>query len=364
LPSKIQFKPDFQDRIQLIKESLDLERLVEDLGFDRVELSGKEVNAACPFHDDHKQHWSINADVDSDRWGRHACWVCHEDGGKGFLTTLIRNILSLKSTEEAVDWLEQYAGIQYDEETAHELPLRRRLKGRLTGRKINVDQGPSDDLSSHLSHLVPGSEGWQYLIDRGVLPDQITSRFVQMGRGYYQDRVVFPIFDNTTKMVSFCARHIGEAEKKVLYPPGKGTISKILYGVDKVDLLESDRAYLVEGVFDVLAVERSLMRIGAPSNNVLATLGPRLYPGQIQWLKMFNEVVVIPDMKGKAQSLVPSTRELLGYTHRLSLVEVPREMDVDDLERNDAKLLDYLLQNTLSLWKTKVKILIDYTIRR
>lgn len=372
---KLIFGLDNEQRFDALRDALLIEDLLPELGIDSWDERGAEIWAPCPFHNDSGKHWSINFDSDSDRWGLHSCFVCREGDnrkGTGNVVTLVWHTQELENYNAALDWLEEFAGIEQTEENALELGLRKRIPRAPSGNapKGEPEENPSK-LYSRMGTLEPGSPGWRYLTGRNVTPEQIAARGVKLGRsfrelpkasrGKYRGRVVFPVFLGV-KVLNFYARHYGNGKPKGLYAKKKDTISRTLYGIERANKM-LDTCYLVEGIFDVLAVERALLSMGKEVQNIFATLGPILYPAQAVLLRVFKTVIVIPDMKGKAKSILPTTKEQLQDADIL-VIEVPQESDIDDIERREPELAAQLLSNPAPAWERKITVRVDYTIRR
>jgi len=361
---RVLFGLDPEVRIEALREVLDVEDLLGELGVKNLSVQGSEIWAACPFHDDSKRHWSINTDPDGGRWGLHSCFVCREsgEGGSGNVVTLTRDMLGLQRYGEALGWLEQFAGVEATEEAALELTVKRRLLRR--GGSGVRDKGEEDPaaLYARMKPLKPDTAGFRYLTGRGVLPEQIAARGVRMGRDRYRGRVVFPIRSGLS-IVNFYARSIGNREPKGLYARKKGTIATTLWGLEKANKLY-DLCYLVEGIFDALTGERLLDSYNVPeSRNIFATDGPIVHKAQALLLRPFQTVVIVPDMKGKARSLVPTAKELLR-NHRLLIAEPPRGMDLDDWGRADPDAAGESLRAPEPLHKSRILTRVNYTIRR
>lgn len=356
------FGADISVRYEAIRQKLDIRDLLEDLGLEDIDDRGDEVFALCPYHDDRSPSWSINVDDDSDRWGFHSCFVCRESGGKkgkGNVATLVRDLVGLDSYKDALTWLEGYVGIGGKPEDLYDVILETRLRTKMSP-KGRVNKAPGR-LYNSFKPVQPGDRYWKYLEGRGVLPDQIEARGTRIGRGgkngRYNNRVVFPVRMGAS-ITNFYARHIADGKPKGLYGPGKGTIATSLFGYEFADKMQ-DTAYLLEGAFDVLAVERALRLMDLPSMNVFATLGPILLEEQAKLLRFWKRIVAIPDMKGKAKSILPSCKNLLR-DHELMVVELPKGTDADDHDDDD--LAEYL-ENEHNARRSVVRVRVDYTIR-
>ncbi|HTU34356.1 MAG TPA: DNA primase [Candidatus Acidoferrum sp.] len=124
----------------------------------------------------------------------------------------------------------------------------------------------------------------------------------QNGRLYdrFRRRIMFPISNETGKVVAFGGRAMGDDMPKYLNSPETTIYSKsnVLYHVDraKESLRQIDFAILVEGYMDAIAVAR------AGFLNVVASCGTSLAESQIRLLARFTHRVVVnydPDAAGQ-----------------------------------------------------------------
>jgi DNA primase len=80
----------------------EMERLLDDLGIEYVNVRGDEVQGFCPMHEqrtgkeDRNPSWYINAET-----GAHICFSCEYRGNVVSLVSSIRDI----SYDDALDWL-------------------------------------------------------------------------------------------------------------------------------------------------------------------------------------------------------------------------------------------------------------------
>lgn len=54
---------------------MNIERIADLLGFEKVKAGSKELSARCPLHDDRNPSFSINADT--------GAWICYCGCGGG-----------------------------------------------------------------------------------------------------------------------------------------------------------------------------------------------------------------------------------------------------------------------------------------
>ncbi len=114
------------------------------------------------------------------------------------------------------------------------------------------------------------------------------------GQGYYdrfRDRIIFPIFNLTGKIIGFGGRILGDGQPKYLNTPETLIYEKhrTLFGLyqNKAAIREQKKAILVEGNFDLL----SLVDNGV--KNVAAPLGTALTQAHVRLLKGLTDEVIL-----------------------------------------------------------------------
>ena len=125
----------------------------------------------------------------------------------------------------------------------------------------------------------------------------------QSGRFYdrFRRRIMFPISNESGKVIAFGGRAMGDDMPKYLNSPETPIYSKsnVLYHLDRAKeaLRQNDFGVLVEGYMDAIAVAR------AGIANVIASCGTSLAEPQIKLLGRFTRRVVVnydPDTAGQA----------------------------------------------------------------
>ena len=123
------------------------------------------------------------------------------------------------------------------------------------------------------------------------------------GRIYdrFRRRIMFPIANESGKVVAFGGRSLGDDMPKYLNSPETPIYSKsgLLYHMDraKEPIRRADFAVLVEGYMDVIGVAR------AGITNVVASCGTSLTETQIKLLSRFTHRIIVnydPDNAGEA----------------------------------------------------------------
>jgi len=117
----------------------------------------------------------------------------------------------------------------------------------------------------------------------------------------FRRRIMFPIANESGKVIAFGGRALGDDLPKYLNSPETSLYTKsgVLYHLDraKEEIRKRDFAVLVEGYMDVIGVAR------AGVSNVVASCGTSLTEAQVKLLGRFSRRVVVnydPDLAGQA----------------------------------------------------------------
>ncbi len=147
----------------------------------------------------------------------------------------------------------------------------------------------------------------------------------------YRGRIIFPVHNNTGKVIGFGARVIGKADKAPKYintPENELYIkSRILYGLyqARMQMDKADECLLVEGYTDVISLHQ------AGIENVVASGGTSLTTDQIRLVKKYtNNLTIIYD--GDSAGVKAALRGLdmaLEEGLNVRLVLIPDNEDPD-----------------------------------
>jgi hypothetical protein len=231
----------------------------------------------------------------------------------------------------AVDFIRLAEGCDFP--SAYEIYLSRtqrtaigQLKDRLAPVEAETDKPSAAPVIPLPKEFIPyGAEAKvpKYFSDRMITPAQ--ARLYGMGyckEGYYANRMVIPVKVND-QVVGWQARAMWKTEKwekKYLFPPGFAS-AYTLFNYDYAKLHST--VYLVEGIFDALAV----------GYNAMATFGTHLTLEQLKLLRQMDCLSTIimlwdRDAYGKA-CVVGDYLAQFGYT--VSVVKLPDRRDADEL---------------------------------
>ena len=313
-----------------------------------LKQAGKSYKGLCPFHREKTPSFTVDRGK-----GLFYCFGCGTGGDVFKFLTLTERF----TFPEAVEHVAARVGIT--------LPRKRR-----TSRDTDKDDllEVIDDASEafHQALMWGDNAAQQYLRERnvpkeiidkygfGYAPDSwdyILRRFGQKHgeeklekaglitprkekTGFYdrfRNRLMIPIHSETGALVGFGGRSLDASEPKYLNSPESEVFNKsrLLYNLhrSKDAMRRIDRAILVEGYFDAIAIDHA----GVPG--VVASMGTSLTAGQASLLRRFTRRVVIAydgDEAGRNATL-RAAPVLLAAGHDVAALDLMGEKDPDSL---------------------------------
>ncbi len=198
----------------------------------------------------------------------------------------------------------------------------------------------------------------EYLIKNGLCYESY-GKLVDRFRG----RVIFPIHTLSGKVVAFGGRILGSNTKLAKYVNSPESEiyhkSNELYGIyfAKRAIVKEDCCFLVEGYTDVISMHQ------AGVENVVASSGTALTPGQIRLIHRFTEnITVLYD--GDSAGIEASLRGidmLLEEGLNVKVVLLPDGEDPDSFARkhNSTEFKSFIEKNEVDFIRFKTKLLID-----
>jgi len=179
----------------------------------------------------------------------------------------------------------------------------------------------------------------------------------------FRHRVMFSIYSVTGKVIAFAGRKMSSTDPSPKYVNSPETDlykkSDVLFGLfqAKNSIKKADKVYMTEGYTDVITLSQ------AGIENVVASSGTALTPGQIKLLKRFTDnVTVVYD--GDAAGIKASLRGidlLLQDGLNVRVVSLPEGQDPDSFcqKMGGDDFQAYLNENEETFIHFKAKLLID-----
>jgi DNA primase len=364
--------------ISRVREAADIVDFVSQVT--PLKLAGKSFKGLCPFHREKTPSFHVDRAK-----GLFYCFGCGTGGDVFKFLALTERF----TFPEAVEHVASRVGI--------ELPRRQKTRR-------DTDKDDLLEVIDDASEAFHQALGWHddnpaqlYLRERGVAQaivekygfgyapdswDYILRRLTQKHgekklelaglvtprkekSGYYdrfRNRLMIPIHSETGALVGFGGRSLDGSEPKYLNSPESEIFNKsrLLYNLhrSKDAMRRIDRAILVEGYFDAIAIDHA----GVPG--VVASMGTSLTTGQASLMRRFTRKVVIcydGDHAGRAATL-RAAPVLLAAGLEVQVLDLHGEKDPDTLVQKEGvdRFLELLSNATdvftfaLAEWATDV----------
>ena len=182
---------------------------------------------------------------------------------------------------------------------------------------------------------------------------------------YFRDRIIFPIFNLSGRVIGFGGRVLDDSLPKYINSPETLVYNKgsNLYSLNfaREDIRKKNYIIIVEGYTDVLITQQYGF------NNIAASLGTALTTKQIDLVKRFTDTVLIAydsDSAGNMATL-RSLDLLVKAGLEVKVIALPQGYDpADFLIKKGRETFQNLIDKSLSLIDYKLKILYSkYTIK-
>jgi DNA primase len=334
---------DFKDQL---KASVNIVRVVGDYVKLRRASPGRYAGL-CPFHTEKTGSFSVSEDK-----GFYYCFGCKASGDVFKFVQEIEGVTFF----EAMKLLAERHGIP--------MPKRRDLTDEQTELRAALQQ-MYDLAAQHFQHLLasPSAEPARaYLQKRGLSKRAVEEFGIGFADGgllkklqqagfameqiehsglvrkretgghydYFRQRLMFPIHNESGKLIAFGGRAIGDDEPKYLNSPETALYSKkqVLYNLHRAKqaVRKTDFTVVVEGYMDVIGV--SMAGVG----NVVAPCGTALGNEQIKAIRRHSDKVVVnfdPDNAG-ATATEKSIQLLLDEEMHVRVLALEGGLDPDE----------------------------------
>lgn len=336
------------DTVQQIKDRLSIVDVVS--GYVKLERSGGNLRARCPFHAERSPSFFVSPDR-----GTYHCFGC---GVGGDVFTFVEAIEGL-DFKGALKVLAEKAGVPlvYSRSEKGSQDERDRLfslletatifyQNQLTAeaKKYLHERGVADatmsafrlgwsgkDWSAATDYLKKKGYRDKELLDVGVARKNERGQLLDK----FRNRIMFPIADSAGRVIGYSGRIFGEDASpeapKYLNSPETPLFhkSRILYGFDKakMSMRKLSCAILVEGQMDLLASHQ------AGWGNTVAVSGTAFTPEHASLIKRMTENLIIaldPDEAG-IKAAGRAARAALQGGLNVKVAQLPEGLDPADL---------------------------------
>ncbi len=333
--------------VEEVRRVADIVRVIsEHVALKKMGTSWKGL---CPFHQEKSPSFNVRQEP-----AVFHCFGCGE-GGDVFKFLMLRERMSFP---EAIETLARRFGVPVPEGRVEPGPDRKEREELLALMEAAAQH------YTRTFWAAPGTKAREYLLGRGFRKETLEKIRTGAARdawddligalrgkfppalllkaglvlerqgkeGHYdrfRNRALFPILNESGKVVAFGARSLDGSEPKYLNSPETPCYSKsrVLYGLSwaRDSVVREKRAVLMEGYLDVArAIEQEVAE-------VVATCGTALTGSHARLLKRFAETVVLNfDQDEAGQKAARKSLELLLEEGvRVRIVELPEGHDPD-----------------------------------
>ncbi len=309
----------FADRV---KQQADIVRVIGE--YVRLKKTGQNFTGLCPFHSEKTPSFAVHPVKQI-----YHCFGC---GVGGDVFQFVMEVDKCPFPE-AVRVVAEKSGIAIPK--PRERSPEERQENQQRSALVEMHREATAFFQRQLRDTAEGKVARAYLEDRGLNAEALAQfalgyapsggdvayRFLKQkypdklleisgivsrdssGRFYdrFRRRIMFPIANDSGKVIAFGGRAMGDDMPKYLNSPETPIYvkSSVLYYLDRAKeaIRQSDFAILVEGYMDTIAVAR------AGIGNVVASCGTSLAENQIKLMGRFTKRVVVnydPDAAGQA----------------------------------------------------------------
>ena len=342
-------------QVEQVKSAADVVKIVGD--YVKLRKGGANYVGLCPFHQEKTPSFAVHPTKQI-----FHCFGCGVGGDVFKFVMLMENL----TFPEALRRVAEKVGIRLLEQ---ELDETADASARERTELYKIHDAAAKYYAAQLGATTEGRSARAYLADRG-LGDEVVGRFrlgyapgdgqgltrVLQESGFklpeleksglvlrdaerqrhfdrFRRRVIFPIANESGKVVAFGGRALGDDQPKYLNSPETPiyTKSRVLYHLDRAaqGIRKLDYVILVEGYMDCIAVA------SAGVENVVASCGTSLTESQIRLLTRYTRRVVVnydPDSAGVAAT-ERSLNLLLEEGFEAKVLALPGGLDPDSFIR-------------------------------
>lgn len=346
------------NQVEEVRAAADIIRIVGD--YVQLRRAGANMMGLCPFHQEKTPSFAVHPAKQI-----FHCFGCGAGGDVFKFIMLVENL----SFPEALERLADKVGVRLVTTGHNGADSKSQERTAL----YKIHEAAAKFYAAQLTGTSEGRAARAYLLDRG-LKDEVIGRFLlgyaprdgreltrhlsasgfddemaeksglvlrdgSSGRRFdrFRGRIIFPIANESGKVIAFGGRALGDEQPKYLNSPETPiyTKSRVLYHLDSAGkaIRKQDYAILVEGYMDCIAVD------SCGIENVIASCGTSFTEAQIRLLARYSRRVVVnydPDSAGVAAT-ERSLNALLEAGFEVKVLALPGGLDPDSFIRKQGE---------------------------
>jgi DNA primase len=363
--------------VQLIKEKLGINDVLG--AYIKLEKTGANYKAKCPFHNEKTPSFFISPDR-----GTYYCFGC---GAKGDIFSFVMQFEGL-DFKSALKSLADKAGVVLEPLSPKELEqsqkedriyscleyatifFENQLKENIQAKEYLIKRGLTEETISTW-RIGFALKEWRavhdFLLSHGFTKEEIFKAGLiktspDKNNEYYdvfRNRIIFPIFDASSRVIAFSGRILVEEENapKYLNSPETEVFKKseTLYGINKAkaDVRKKDYSILVEGQMDLIMCHQ------AGFANTLASSGTAFTSQHLEKLKRLSNRIMFcfdGDNAGIAATYKSAVLALsLGLEVKIAMM--PTGSDPAEVIKSDPNVFGQALKNSKHIIEFYLNIL-------
>ena len=348
-----------EDKKEEIRAAADIVEVVGD--YVKLKKSGSGFTGLCPFHNENTPSFHVTP-----RLNIYKCFGCGESGD---VFNFIMEMEGVSFPESLKTLAERYGIDIPDEHVKEEDERTHKREGifhalKFAGLFFHRQLHESEDAKSARNYLEKrgyNKKLWRTFglgyassnstllreadkegIEKEYLLEADLIKPSSRNDGFYdtfRDRLMFPIFNPSGKVIAFAGRILNESKKTAKYINSAQTPvynkSEVVYGVNfaKNEIRKEEEVILVEGYTDVITMNQHGIK------NVVASSGTSLTSGQINILQRYGKrIVMIYDADTAGQTAMERGMNIaLEEGMDVQLMELPEGEDPDSFVKQFGK---------------------------
>lgn len=356
------------DQKDQIKQTLNIQDVISQ--YVELKKSGRNYKGICPFHSEKTPSFMVSPEIQI-----YKCFGCGESGD------IYEFIQKIEGVEfyQAMELLADKAGIklekkQYDPNSKKKKQIyeineisakfynhlltkhpagkkgldyltRKRNLTLKTINEFNLGYAPAkwDLLYKYLQ-----KQGYddEILMEAGVITKSSRNEIIDK----FYARIIFPLYDNTNKIVGFTGRTLEDAQPKYLNTAQTLVFNKsnYIYGLDKAKIgIKQKGAVFVEGQMDVISCHQ------AKINNVVATSGTALTRGILKIIQRYTQDIIFAfdsDEAGR-NAILRALKLAEEFDFNVKVAVIPDEFaDIDEVLQKQKIMAVNIIEDAIPIY--------------
>jgi DNA primase len=343
-----------------------------------LEKAGSSYKGLCPFHEEKTPSFYVNPVK-----GFFHCFGCGASGDVIEFVKKIENVSFSEAVQKVADicnidsplissdgelskyssfmekLVKSYAELLFSSngKAALSYLVKDRKLDVETLKKFEIGYAPKN---SNIVNFVASKVGFDVanLLKYGLVSRSTNGTIYE----FFRDRIIFPIKNNSGRIVALGGRVVGEGEPKYINSSENKYFSKskILYLFDKAkaQIKENDFVIICEGYMDAIAFHKNGFE------NACAVLGVGLTQMHLESIKSLtnNLLLVLDSDKAGLNAMEKLSRTLSKYDLNVKVLTFTDAKDPDEYFRmHDKKEFKNFLLNAINYWDFYVRMILKDT---